>query len=69
MSAPLVKLSAADGTTGQHELVCFLLLLQGEESFPPDLQVHLNYISMVHCMLVEHLGKIKKSYFGHFRFS
>jgi len=69
MSALLVKLSAADGTKGQHELVCFLLLLQGEGSFPPDLQVHLNYISVVHCMLVAHLGKIKESYFGHLRYS
>jgi len=69
MSALLVKLSAADGTKGQLELVCFLLLLQGEGSVPPDFQVHLNYISVVHCMLVEHLEKIKESYFGHSKYS
>lgn len=57
MSVLLVKLAPADGTKGQHERVHFLLLLQDEESFPPDQQAHLNYISVAHCTLVEYLGK------------
>jgi hypothetical protein len=46
----------------QHELACFLQLLQDEENCSPDLQAHLNYRYMVGYTSAEYLKKIIVSF-------